>query len=121
AAIKRFPKPYVALMDGIVMGGGVGVSIHGSHRVATERTLFAMPETGIGLFPDVGGTFFLPRLAGRIGTYLGMTGHRLQAADCRYAGIVDVEVRAECLPELTDALSEATGSEAVSATLARFA
>jgi hypothetical protein len=65
--IKRYPKPYVATIDGVVMGGGAGISVHGSHRVETERTLFAMPETGIGLFPDVGGSYFLPRLPGRIG------------------------------------------------------
>ena len=66
--IKRFPKPYVALMDGVTMGGGVGVSVHGSARIVTDRTVFAMPETGIGLLPDVGGTYFLPRLKGQIGT-----------------------------------------------------
>lgn len=86
--IKEFPKPYVALMHGIVMGGGVGVALHGSHRVACESTTFAMPETGIGLFPDVGGTFFLPRLAGRVGLYLGLTGARLKAADLRHLGLV---------------------------------
>ncbi len=85
--IKRYPKPYVAIMDGITMGGGVGISVHGSHRVATERLTFAMPETGIGLFPDVGGSYFLPRCPGRIGLYLGLTGHRLTAADAAYAGI----------------------------------
>jgi len=86
-SIFRFPKPYVAIMDGITMGGGVGVSVHGSHRVVTERTLFAMPETGIGLFPDVGGSHFLPRCPGALGYYLGLTGARLEAADCLYAGI----------------------------------
>ena len=85
--IKRYPKPYIALISGIVMGGGVGVSVHGSHRIADETTLFAMPETGIGLFPDVGGSYFLPRLPGEIGTYLGLTGARLKAADTLYAGI----------------------------------
>jgi enoyl-CoA hydratase len=88
AAIKRFPKPYVALLHGIVMGGGVGVSVHGSHRIATESLNFAMPETGIGLFPDVGGSYFLPRLPGRLGTYVALTGARLKAADALRAGIV---------------------------------
>ncbi|WP_240002421.1 enoyl-CoA hydratase/isomerase family protein [Oleisolibacter albus] len=85
--IKTFPKPYIALLDGITMGGGVGLSVHGSHRVTTEKTLLAMPETGIGLFPDVGGTYFLPRLPGYCGTYLALTGARLQAADLHYLGI----------------------------------
>ncbi|RMD64375.1 MAG: enoyl-CoA hydratase/isomerase family protein [Alphaproteobacteria bacterium] len=105
--IKRFPKPYVALIDGITMGGGVGVSVHGSHRIATERTLFAMPETGIGLFPDVGGGYFLPRLPGRIGLYLALSGVRLKAADCLYAGIATHHVAAAALPELEAALAEA--------------
>jgi enoyl-CoA hydratase/carnithine racemase len=78
--IFRYPKPYVALLDGIVMGGGVGISVHGSHRVVTEDTLFAMPETGIGFFPDVGATYFLPRCPGEVGTYLGLTGERLHAS-----------------------------------------
>ena len=74
AMIKRFPKPYIAIINGIVMGGGVGVSVHGSVRVCGEGTMFAMPETGIGLFPDVGGTFFLPRCPGETGMYLALTG-----------------------------------------------
>jgi len=85
--IKEYPKPFVAFIDGIVMGGGVGVSVHGSQRIAGDRTLFAMPETGIGLIPDVGGTYFLPRLRGGLGNFLGLTGARLKAADCVYAGI----------------------------------
>lgn len=87
AAIKHFPKPYVAFLKGIVMGGGVGVSIHGSHRIADETVTFAMPETGIGLFPDVGGSYFLPRLKGDIGLYMGLSGARLKTADCQYAGL----------------------------------
>jgi enoyl-CoA hydratase len=79
--IKRYPKPYVALIDGIVMGGGVGVSLHGTHRVAGERYLFAMPEVGIGFFPDVGATYALPRRPGESGTYLALTGERVRAAD----------------------------------------
>ena len=69
--IHTYPKPYVALLDGITMGGGVGISVHGDFRIATERTQFAMPETGIGFFPDVGGTWFLPRCPGEVGMYLG--------------------------------------------------
>src|SRR6185369_730835 len=81
ALIKHYPKPYVALIDGIVMGGGVGLSIHGSHRVAGDRFNFAMPEVGIGFFPDVGATWFLPRLPGELGTYCALTGERLGADD----------------------------------------
>jgi len=87
ATIKHYPIPYVALISGIVMGGGVGVSVHGSHRIADETTVFAMPETGIGLFPDVGGSFFLPRLPGETGMYLALTGARLKTPDTLYAGI----------------------------------
>jgi enoyl-CoA hydratase len=85
--IKRYPKPYIALVNGIVMGGGVGVSVHGSVRVCGEGTMFAMPETGIGLFPDVGGTFFLPRCPGEVGIYLALTGARLDVTDASYTGI----------------------------------
>jgi enoyl-CoA hydratase len=81
AAIKNFRKPYVALIDGIVMGGGVGVSVHGSHRVAGDRYSFAMPEVSIGFFPDVGATWFLPRMPGELGTYCALTGERFGAAD----------------------------------------
>jgi enoyl-CoA hydratase len=87
ATVKHFPKPYVALLHGIVMGGGVGISVHGSHRLADASAVFSMPETGIGLFPDVGGSFFLPRLPGETGTYLALSGARLKAADLAYAGI----------------------------------
>src|SRR5215467_15782634 len=117
AAIKRYPKPYVALIDGIVMGGGVGVSIHGSHRVAGERFLFAMPEVGIGFFPDVGGTWFLPRLSGEVGTYCALTGERLATADAVLAGVATHHVPAERHAELLDALR---GTVSVDATLAAF-
>ncbi len=80
-AISRFPKPYLGILDGIAMGGGIGITIHGSHRVATENTVFAMPETGIGLFPDVGSGYFLSRLPGELGTWLGLTGARLKGSD----------------------------------------
>lgn len=85
--IKNYAKPYVAFMDGVTMGGGVGISVHGSHRVATERTTFAMPETGIGLFPDVGGGWFLPRLGPPLGMWLALTGERLKGGDVCAAGV----------------------------------
>jgi enoyl-CoA hydratase len=108
--IFHFPKPYIAVIDGITMGGGVGVSVHGSHRVATERTLFAMPETGIGLFPDVGSSYFLPRLPGALGLYLGLTGQRLRAADCLYCGVATHYLESARLPELERALGQADWS-----------
>ena len=105
ARLHHFPKPWIALLDGVAMGGGVGVSVHGSHRIVTERTLFAMPETGIGLFPDVGGTFMLSRLPGALGTWLGLSGARLGAADCQYAGIGTAHVASERLGALEEALA----------------
>ena len=116
-AIATYPKPYVALIDGITMGGGVGISIHAPYRVATERTLFAMPETGIGLIPDVGGTHALPRLAGELGTFLGLTGARLKPADCVAAGVASHYVDSSQLPALIERLS---AGEAVDAVLAAF-
>jgi enoyl-CoA hydratase/carnithine racemase len=103
--IKRYQSPYVAVVDGIVMGGGVGVSVHGSHRVMTEFATFAMPETGIGLFPDVGGTYFLPRCPGEIGMYLGLTGARLKVADAVYSGIATHFVPRKKLPDLLENLT----------------
>ena len=85
--IFHYPKTYIALVDGIAMGGGVGLSVHAGTCIASEVTMFAMPETGIGLFPDVGGSYFLSRCPGAIGMYLALTGARLRAADCLYAGI----------------------------------
>ncbi|KAK3853219.1 hypothetical protein Pcinc_040226 [Petrolisthes cinctipes] len=79
--------PYIALIDGVTMGGGVGMSVHGQYRVATERTIFAMPETAIGLFPDVGGSYFLPRLGGSLGMFLALTGWRLKGRDVLKAGV----------------------------------
>lgn len=113
AAIRRYSKPYVALIDGIVMGGGVGVSVHGSHRVATENAMFAMPEVGIGFFPDVGGSYFLPRLPGRFGTYLGLTGARIRAGDMVACGIATRHVAADRLEALTAALAESGETDAV--------
>jgi enoyl-CoA hydratase len=116
--IKRYPKPYVALIDGIVMGGGVGVSIHGSHRVVGDRFQFAMPEVGIGFFPDVGATWFLPRLPGEVGTYVALTGERLKNADAVPLGIATHYVASPRFPEVLDAL---TGTAPVYAALDTFA
>ncbi|XP_072334367.1 3-hydroxyisobutyryl-CoA hydrolase, mitochondrial isoform X1 [Scyliorhinus torazame] len=99
-AIGNCRIPYVALIDGITMGGGVGLSVHGHFRVATEKTLFAMPETGIGLFPDVGGGFFLPRLKGKLGLYLALTGFRIKGRDVHQAGIATHFVTSEKIPDL---------------------
>ncbi len=104
AKIKNYPKPYIAIMDGIVMGGGVGISAHGSHRIVTENTMFAMPECGIGLVPDVGGNLLLSRAPGSTGEYLGTTGARLNASDCVYAGIADVFIPEVDLPHLIKSL-----------------
>jgi enoyl-CoA hydratase len=105
AKIARYPKPFVALMDGVVMGGGIGLSGHASHRIVTERSMLAMPETGIGLIPDVGGTWLLSRAPGETGTYLGLTGARMSAADALYTGFADAFVRAAQLPDLIAALA----------------
>jgi len=118
ATIKRYPKPYVALIDSIVMGGGVGISVNGSHRVAGDRFSFAMPEVGIGFFPDVGATWFLPRLAGELGTWCALTGDRLKTADAVAAGVATHHVRSDRFTDLTDALC---GNVSVDATLAAFA
>jgi 3-hydroxyisobutyryl-CoA hydrolase len=102
--IYHYPKPYVALIDGIVMGGGVGISVHGDFRVAGDATLFAMPETGIGLFPDVGGGHFMPRLHDGLGLYYALTGARAKAADCMAAGIATHYAPADKYAELEAAL-----------------
>lgn len=99
-AVGTCKKPYVALIDGITMGGGVGLSVHGHFRVATEKTVFAMPETAIGLFPDVGGGYFLPRLPGKIGYLLALTGFRLKGRDVLKAGIATHFVQSDKLPDL---------------------
>jgi enoyl-CoA hydratase len=124
--IHRFPKPYVAIVDGITMGGGAGMSVNGAYRVATERTMFAMPETGIGLFPDVGATRFLNRAPGRIGRYLGLTGARLHAADalyCDFATHAMAHDRIEALVAALAAINWEAGRERAQteAVLAAFA
>lgn len=104
-AIHRYPKPYIAIQDGITMGGGAGVSVNGAYRIATEKTMFAMPETGIGLFPDVGATRFLNLCPGYIGRYLGLSGARLGAADALYCGLATHFVPRERVPALKEALT----------------
>ncbi len=104
--IATYSKPYIAIMDGITMGGGVGLSVHSPFRIATERTVFAMPETTIGFFPDVGGSFFLPRLEGEIGTHLALTSERLHGVQALYAGIATHYIDSSVLTSLTTRLSE---------------
>ncbi|GLI61774.1 hypothetical protein VaNZ11_004243 [Volvox africanus] len=106
ATIAQLPMPYIAVIDGIVMGGGVGVSYHGTFRVATERTVLAMPEAGIGLFPDIGASFFLHRLPGHIGRYMGLTGQRLKGAEVKDAGFATHFIPSSRLPDLERGILE---------------
>ncbi len=106
--IHHFSKPYIALLNGITMGGGVGISIHGSYRIATDRLVFSMPETNIGFYPDVGTTYVLSRLPHRVGYYLALTGARISYADCYALDIVQEVVAQESLPKIIQVLSQAT-------------
>ncbi|MFN3371318.1 MAG: enoyl-CoA hydratase/isomerase family protein [Sphingomonadaceae bacterium] len=117
-AIAHYPKPYVALVDGISMGGGVGISVHAPYRVATERTLFAMPETGIGLIPDVGGTHALPRFPGEFGTWAGLTGARVKGGDCVAIGYCTHFVPSAEIPTLKERLAHS--HEPIAEVLATF-
>ena len=124
--IHRFPKPYIAIIDGITMGGGAGISVNGAYRIATERTLFAMPETAIGLFPDVGATRFLNRCPGQVGRYLGLTGARLGATDALHCGFATHFVPHDRVGELVDELGRVVWEagverDRIDATLSRFA
>jgi enoyl-CoA hydratase/carnithine racemase len=104
--IATYPKPYIALIDGICMGGGIGMSVHAPYRVATEHAAFAMPETAIGFFPDIGATFLLPRLPGELGTYLGLTGLRVTGADAVHAGFATHFTPRTRLADLSAALAQ---------------
>jgi enoyl-CoA hydratase len=106
ARIAKFPKPYIAFMDGLVMGGGVGLAAHGRHRVVTERTKLSMPEVGLGFFPDVGGTWLLSRSPGEIGTYFGLTGQFMNGPDAIYAHFADAVVPSGKLAALRDVLTK---------------
>jgi len=116
-AIARYPKPYVALMDGLVMGGGIGLSAHARHRIVTERSKLAMPEVGIGFLPDVGGTWLLSHAPGETGTFLGLTGTAFGAADALYTGFADILVPSNQLQALIDKLADIASSDDVSALL----
>jgi enoyl-CoA hydratase len=118
--IARYPKPIIAVMDGVVMGGGVGVSAHASHRVVTERSAVAMPEVAIGFFPDVGASFLLARAPGYVGTYLALTGDRMNAADAIFCGFADLHIAAAKLAELPSALADCRTAQEVRATLGRM-
>lgn len=109
--IAAYPKPYVAIIDGIVMGGGVGVSFHGSHKVAGDRFSFAMPEVGIGFFPDVGATYFLPRLPGAIGEFIAISGERVTADDAAGCGLASHRVSSEGIPAMIAALAAGTSPD----------
>lgn len=113
ALIARYPKPYVALMDGIVLGGGVGLSAHGSNRVVTERTKVGMPETAIGLVPDVGGTYLLSRESGELGTHMALTAGSITGSDAIALGLADSFVNSSNIPALVDALTRTDASAAV--------
>ena len=104
ARIAKYPKPYAAFMDGLVMGGGIGLSAHGRYRIVTERTKLAMPEVGIGIFPDVGGTWLFSRAPGELGTYLGLTGSAMNGPDAIFAGLADAVVPSNKLGDLREAL-----------------
>ena len=117
SAIHHFPKPYVALINGFAFGGGCGVSMHGSHRVVSENAVLAMPETLIGLFPDIGASYFLNRLPGEIGMYLALTGVRISAADAVYSGLATHFVAARDHAELLSRLVRSERPDAVLTTL----
>jgi enoyl-CoA hydratase len=118
--IACYPKPVIAIMDGLVMGGGVGLSAHASHRVVTERSVIAMPEVAIGYFPDVGTSFLLARTPGFTGTHLALTGARIGAADAIYCGLADEHIPAVRLSELPAALSGARSMHDVKTRLDEF-
>jgi enoyl-CoA hydratase len=111
--IARYPKPFIAVMDGMVMGGGVGLATPAAHRVVTERSAVAMPEVGIGFFPDVGASYLLARAPGFSGTYMALTGDRMAAADAIYCGLADIHIPAAKLSELSAALADCRSADDV--------
>ena len=121
ALIRNFPKPYIPLIDGIAMGGATGISVHGPFRVVSENTVYAMPETAIGLIPDVGGTYVLPRLPGEIGMYLGLTGMRIGVADILYTGIATHFIRSNRFAEISHRLARGEPPQPILSELAEDA
>jgi enoyl-CoA hydratase len=119
--IARYPKPLIAVMDGVVMGGGVGLSAHAAHRIVTDRSIVAMPEVGIGFFPDVGTAFLLARAPGHVGRHLALTGSRVAAADAIHCGLADIHIPAARLADITTALADSRGAADVRARLAELA
>ncbi|MFC7401771.1 enoyl-CoA hydratase/isomerase family protein [Citricoccus sp. GCM10030269] len=115
ALIADYPKPYVAFMDGMVLGGGVGISAHGSHRIVTERTRLGMPETGIGFFPDVGGAWLLSRAPAGFGIHLALTSAHITGADAVALGFADTWIRSDQLPDLARALETTDADAAIDA------
>lgn len=118
--IFHYAKPYIAFLHGITMGGGVGVSLHGSHRVASEDLVLAMPETGIGFFPDVGGSYFLSRLKSKMGYYLGLTGERIGAADAKWLGLITHIIPKEKKSVAMEAIKNQTDKDKISSILDQF-
>ena len=112
-AMRRYPKPYISLVDGIVMGGGVGLSFHGRYIAAGSKTIFAMPETGIGFFPDVGGAYLLPRIPRKLGIYCGMTGARLGQVDCLKFGLATHAIEPEHFDKIVEEISRGEEPELV--------
>lgn len=118
--ISQYPKPYISLINGICMGGGMGISIHGSHRIVTDKTVMAMPETGIGFFPDVGGSYFLNKCPGQIGMFMAITGEKITAGDAIYTGLATHYISSEKIDDLRKALISAQNADNVEQILNQY-
>lgn len=118
--ISKYPKPYIALINGICMGGGLGVSVHGSYRIVTERTVMAMPETAIGFFPDIGASYFLNKCPGQIGMFMAITGEKVNGADAIYCGLATHYVSSTGITEVRQALTRAVSSKDVCKIIGEF-
>ena len=118
--ISKYPKPYVSLINGICMGGGMGVSVHGSHRIVTDKAIMAMPETGIGFFPDVGGSYFLNRCPGHVGMFMAITGEKISGADAIYAGLATHYVPSDKMDTLRSDLLSAKKASDIDSILTQY-